>query len=154
MRAIILFFCFFTSAHALSHEHDDVAQTIDALHTYASEANGKAYFALFDDSAIFIGTDASETWTVDEFKAYATPHFDKGRGWTYTVTERNIYFSANGNVAWFDELLYNESLGVTRGTGVLEKSNGQWKFAQYHLAIPVPNALADDIADQIKAYTP
>jgi hypothetical protein len=39
---------------------------------------------MFAPDGIFIGTDATERWTVAEFKAYAKPHFDKGRGWTYT----------------------------------------------------------------------
>ena len=86
------------------------------------------------------------------FKAYAQPHFSKGRGWAYTPHSRHIYFSNNRDVAWFDELLDNDSLGVTRGTGVLILENHKWKVSQYHLTIPVPNALADSVAEQIKSH--
>jgi hypothetical protein len=54
-------------------------------------------------------------------------------------------------VAWFDELLDNKKLGETRGTGVLVKQNGEWKVSQYHLTIPIPNALASSVAELINA---
>ena len=128
-----------------------VDEVLNSLHETASTASFEKYFALYDDSAVFIGTDASEVWSKKEFKAYAKPHFDKGRGWTYLPKERHIYFSPDKNVAWFDELLDNESLGETRGTGVLVKKAGSWKITQYHLTIPIPNEIADDVAEQIKA---
>ena len=42
--------------------------------------------ALYAPDAVFIGTDAGERWTIDEFEAYAEPHFSAGRGWTYRRT--------------------------------------------------------------------
>ena len=98
-----------------------VNRALDALHHNASVANFEAYFSLYHDNAIFIGTDASEVWDKETFKAYAKPHFDKGTGWTYYPRDRHIYFSPDRNIAWFDELLDNKSLGETRGTGVLIK---------------------------------
>lgn len=128
-----------------------VNRTLDALHHNASVADFQGYFDLYHDSAIFIGTDASEVWNKETFKAYAKPHFDKGTGWTYLPRNRHIYFSSDRNVAWFDELLDNKSLGETRGTGVLIKAGEDWKLTQYHLAIPIPNSLADSVAEQIKS---
>ncbi|MCG8494993.1 MAG: nuclear transport factor 2 family protein [Enterobacterales bacterium] len=133
-----------------NNDRDAVNQTLNALHHNASIADFEQYFGLYHDSAIFIGTDASEVWTKEAFKAYAKPHFDKGRGWTYHPRDRHIYFSPKHDVAWFDELLDNESLGETRGTGVLIKEGAKWKVTQYHLTIPIPNALADSVASQIK----
>lgn len=127
-----------------------VNRALDALHHNASVANFEAYFSLYHDNAIFIGTDASEVWDKETFKAYAKPHFDKGTGWTYYPRDRHIYFSPDRNIAWFDELLDNKSLGETRGTGVLIKVGEDWKLAQYHLAIPIPNSIADSVAEQIK----
>lgn len=123
---------------------------LNDLHGAASRADGEAYFALFTPDAIFLGTDATERWTVDEFKAYAAPHFSKGRGWTYTVTERHINIAHSGQHASFDELLHNDGLGLCRGTGVLRRINGSWKIEQYHLTIPIPNALARDVVGLIK----
>ena len=58
------------------------------------------------------------------------------------MLERHIDFSPDKSVAWFDELLTNENLGLTRGTGVLVRSGDAWLITQYHLTIPVPNELA------------
>ena len=138
-----------TTAFA-NDDHNSVHQTLNALHHNASIANFDKYFSLYHDSAIFIGTDASEVWTKEAFQAYAKPHFDKGRGWTYQPRNRHVYFSPSHDVAWFDELLDNESLGETRGTGVLIKEGETWKVTQYHLTIPIPNAIADSVAQQIK----
>lgn len=140
-----------TSAATATDNKHQIEKVLDALHERASTADYEGYFSLYAPSATFIGTDAGEVWTVEAFKAYAKPHFDKGTGWTYLPRDRHIYFSPDENVAWFDELLDNEKLGVTRGTGVLIRVGALWKVSQYHLTIPVPNALASDVANQIKA---
>ncbi len=131
----------------------EVAATLDALHEAASEADGDRYFALFAEEGVFYGTDATERWTVEEFKAYALPFFDQGRGWTYTPTERHVYISDDGSTAWFDERLENAGLGETRGTGVLVLRDGAWKLAQYNLTIPVPNSLAGELVSRIREVT-
>jgi hypothetical protein len=41
--------------------------------------------------------------------------------------------------------------GSARGTGVLRRIGGVWKIEQYHLTIPVPNALADEVVKRIRA---
>ncbi len=135
---------------AAENPEKDVDAVLTALHTAASEANGELYFSLFTDDAVFMGTDATERWSVDDFKAFAEPYFSKGRGWTYTKTERNIFFSADGKTAWFDEMLSNENYGTCRGTGVLVLSDRGWRFTQYNLTIPIPNDLARDFAEEIK----
>lgn len=130
-----------------------VEQTLDTLHRAASEADGATYFALFHPAGVFLGTDATERWTVEAFRAYAEPFFSQGHGWTYTLLERHVSLSPDGNVAWFDERLMNASLGETRGSGVLLRQDGSWKIAQYNLAIPIPNALAGDVARRIRELT-
>lgn len=122
------------------------------LHHAASQADGETYFSLFTDDAIFMGTDASERWTVADFKAYAMPYFSTGRGWTYRKTARHINVADEGTHASFDEMLHNEHFGVCRGTGVLRAVNGEWKIEQYHLTIPLPNQLAHEVADAIQAF--
>ena len=139
-------------ASGLAQQHDErgAAATLDALHLAASKADGDRYFALFAEDGVFLGTDATERWTVEQFKAYALPFFEQGRGWTYSSTKRHIFVSIDGTTAWFDERLYNESLGDTRGTGVLVLRDGTWKIAQYNLTIPVPNELASDLVARIR----
>ncbi|HTL13407.1 MAG TPA: nuclear transport factor 2 family protein [Bdellovibrionota bacterium] len=126
-----------------------VGETLDHFHQAASRADGKAYFDLFAPEGVFLGTDASERWTVEEFKKYAMPHFEKGKGWTYVPRNRHIDLAPGGKVAWFDELLDNKNYGVCRGSGVLRLIEGRWKVAQYHLTIPVPNELADTVVKMI-----
>ena len=90
------------------------------------------------DDAIFIGTDATENWNRKEFEAFSKPHFDKGKAWTFYPLERNIYVDESNKIAWFDELL-DTSFKICRGSGVLEKINGNWKIKHYVLSITVPN---------------
>lgn len=127
-----------------------VEAVLDDFHRAAAEADGDAYFGLFAAEGVFLGTDATERWTVDEFRAYAKPYFDQGRGWTYTPLERNVSISDDGSTAWFDERLHNDGLGETRGSGVLVRRDGAWKVAQYNLTIPVPNELAADLVERIR----
>jgi ketosteroid isomerase-like protein len=129
-----------------------IEEVLAAFHTAASEADGETYFGLFTDDAVYLGTDASERWTVEEFRAFADPYFSEGRGWTYTVTSRNIAIGPNGSTAWFDELLWNESYGTCRGTGVLIETPDGWRIAQYHLTFPIPNALAKEMTERIKLH--
>lgn len=138
------------SVRAQEAADEAVAAALDAFHTAASEADGDRYFALFAEDGVFLGTDATERWTVEQFKAYALPFFEQGRGWTYLPTERHVYVSDDGTTAWFDERLSNASLGDTRGTGVLVLRDGDWKVAQYNLTIPVPNELASDLVARIR----
>lgn len=131
---------------------EDAAAVIDALHAAASSADGAAYFRLFTDDARFIGTDATERWTLTEFKAYAEPYFARGQGWTYTPVERTVTLAPIQClcIAWFDEVLENDSYGVTRGSGVLRKTRSGWKIEQYVLSFAVPNDKARAIAETIR----
>jgi hypothetical protein len=133
-----------------THNEKNVANVLDSFHAAAAKADGASYFGLFAPEGVFLGTDATERWSVEEFKKYATPHFSKGHGWTYTPTSRHIAFSPGGDVAWFDEILDNKSYGTCRGSGVLRKIGSKWKISQYHLTIPVPNDLADTVVNLIR----
>ncbi len=141
------------SAPDAGHRGDAAAisRVLDNLHDAASKADEARYFSLFYPGGVFLGTDATERWTIPQFREYAHARFATGRGWTYTLVERHIDFSPDGDAAWFDELLNNSRYGLCRGTGVLLRDGSTWKIAQYHLTIPVPNDIAEDVANQIKA---
>ncbi|WP_103666047.1 nuclear transport factor 2 family protein [Gracilimonas amylolytica] len=132
---------------------DAVDAVLDDWHAAAAEGDFERYFAHFEsDSSIFMGTDATERWTVAEFKPWSKPYFeDDGVAWTFTPTFRKIYFSDNGMVAWFDEELDTPNLGPSRGTGVLVKNENGWKIAHYNLTIPIPNSIVDDVVEQIES---
>lgn len=135
-----------------SAEATEVEAVLDDWHNAAAEGDFDRYFNHFEnDFSIFMGTDATERWTVAEFKPWAKPHFeDDGVAWTFTPTFRKIYFSDNAQTAWFDEELDTPNLGPSRGSGVLVKRDGTWKIAHYNLAIPIPNSIADDVIQQIE----
>ncbi len=131
----------------------EVELVLDDLHRLAAQADGESYFALFAEDAVFYGTDATERWSVADFRKYAEPHFSQGRGWTYTATERHVFIGDSGDVAWFDERLDNAKYGEVRGSGVLVLEGGEWKIAQYNLAFPVPNELAADLVERIRSFS-
>ena len=132
----------------------DIAAVLDALHAAAAKADGPAYFALYTPDATYLGTDASERWSLEAFKGYAMPYFAKGQGWTYTPRERHITIAPVDCrcVAWFDELLDSASYGTSRGTGTLVLTADGWKVSQYALTFPIPNDLAKDMTARIKAF--
>ena len=128
----------------------DVARVLDDLHDAASKAQGDRYFALFAPDAVFLGTDAAERWTLDQFKAYTLPLFSQGHGWSYTPVQRHTAVSPDG-WAWFDELLQNQKYGTCRGSGLLRQSPaGSWLIVQYDLSVPIPNDLLPHISDEIR----
>lgn len=130
-----------------------VADVLDALHRAASEADFEAYFGLYAEELVFLGTDATERWDRAQFMEYARGPFGQGRGWTYVPLERHVTVSADGGTAWFDERLENANLGETRGSGVLVREDGAWKVAQYNLTIPIPNELAREVVARIREVT-
>ena len=133
-------------------EKEQINKVLDNLHKYASEANGEKYFQLFNDQAVFHGTDLNERWSIDEFKKYAQNRFDTGTGWTYKSLERNIFINSSNTTAWFDEILINEKYGKFRGTGVLSKVDDMWKIDQYNLLLPIPNDLLLKYTKEVKEY--
>src|ERR1700735_3490185 len=89
-----------------------IAALLDDWHQAASVADEARYFGHFAANGVFMGTDATERWTVSEFREWAKPHFQKKKAWNFTPRNRQIAFSADGNTAWFDEMLDTPNLGV------------------------------------------
>ena len=129
-----------------ANEQRDIDELLDGLHQDAHEGKFDSYFDRYSPNAIFLGTDKTERWTVQEFKSYAQPAFADGHGWTYKVVERN--WEGEGDTRWFDEILFNEKLGHCRGTGVVQLINDEWKIAHYALTMLVPNSIAANVGKQ------
>ena len=141
---IILSFFIIFNINADDQRHIDAL--LDGLHQDAHEGNFDSYFDRYSSDAIFLGTDKTERWTIDEFKAYARPAFNDGHGWTYSVVERN--WEGDSDIRWFDEILFNEKLGHCRGTGVVQLINNEWKIAHYALTMLIPNQIAAEVGMQ------
>lgn len=123
---------------------------LDDWHDAAADADEKRYFAAMAPGFVFLGTDATERWTLEQFRDFAHPYFEKGKAWTFLPRERNVMFSPDGQTAWFDEKLQSESYGECRGTGVALRMHGKWKIAHYNLTIPIPNDLAKTVVGMIR----
>lgn len=130
-----------SSPHVAEGQASKVAAVLDAFHAAAARADEEAYFGAFAEGGVFLGTDASERWTVAEFRAYAHPHFAKKKAWSFRATRRAVQLSADGLTAWFDEDLTTANLGPARGSGVLVRTalEAPWKIAHYNLTTVVPN---------------
>ncbi len=127
------------SLSALGQEEAEINQFIDQWHQDAANVDREAYFGKIDEDGIFIGTDASEIWTKQEFYDWAEPQFiGDGKAWDFKATDRNVYFGNKSKYVWFDELL-SFSGGILRGSGVLVKRKNGWKIMHYVLSLPVPN---------------
>ena len=135
---------------------DDMAKataTVDRFHAAAAAADEEAYFALFGEGGVFLGTDGKERWTVPQFRAYAHPRFASGKAWSFRSIHRDL--SVHGDTAWFDEDLDTPNLGRARGSGVLVKNaQGEWKVAQYNLSVPIPNERFEAVKRVIDGSAP
>ena len=135
---LILSVLTFSFLQAQNKETEKLNKLMNEWHLAATNANGDVFFGFMDTDCIYIGTDAKERWTKDEFVQFAKPYFEKGKAWDFKSIERKFYFSKNKKTAWFNETL-NTWMGVCRSSGVLEKSSGNWKLKHYHLSVTVPN---------------
>lgn len=162
MKQIILFisFCFISivgSSQTMPYQSNkkeaksEINKVIDAWHEAAAKANFQHYFSLLTEDAIFIGTDPTENWNKEEFKTYSKPHFDKGKAWSFSSVERNIYLEDKKGIAWFDELL-DTHMGICRGSGVMRFENGNWKIAHYVLSIEIPNEHVAEVVEIKKDF--
>ena len=130
----------------LEKEKTEISKILDDFNVAAANAEFEKYFNFFADESTFIGTDATEIWNKQEFKTWAKPYFDKKKTWNFTSLKRNIHFNKDGKLAWFDELL-DTQMKICRGSGVLEKINGQWKVKQYVLSMTIPNDVVDKVVE-------
>ena len=146
MKRLFLTSLVFISIISADEQRASTDELLDGLHRDAHEGNFQTYFARYIPDAIFLGTDKTERWTIEEFKTYAKPAFADGHGWTYRVIERN--WEGGGDVRWFDEILFNEKLGYCRGTGVVKLIDNEWKIAHYSLTMLVPNEIAAEVGSQ------
>ena len=130
----------------------EVSRVLDDWHDAAAKADEERYFAHFAEGGVFMGTDATERWTVPQFRAYAHPHFAKGKAWSFRSTRRDV--TVRGDTAWFDEDLATPNLGPARGSGVLVWEAKAWRIAHYNLTITIPNERMKEIKTLLEQPNP
>ena len=138
--------CNAQSTSISTNQKIEISILLNNWHKAASEAHFENYFNAMDNTAVFVGTDASEVWSKKEFKQFSKPYFEKGKAWSFKTLQRNIYTHSTLNIAWFDETLHTW-MGICRGSGVVEKLNNKWVIKHYVLSVTVPN---EDIKPVIK----
>ena len=117
---------------------------LDAWHLSAAEAREDQFFGSMAPGGIYLGTDPSERWTKESFEKWALPHFQKETAWDFKPHNRHLYFSDDGSLCWFEELL-DTWMGTCRGSGVLQLIDGQWKIRHYNLAVTVFNEAIHEV---------
>jgi hypothetical protein len=143
-------------ATAATQEPDAAAFTrqvnafVDAWHDDAAHAR-PAYFDKMAPQGVYIGTDKSEVWSRDQFKAWAKPYFERGKAWAFTAKRRNVYFSPDRRYVWFDEQL-DTQMGTCQASGVIRHADGRFLIEHYQLSMAVPNALNAGFAKAIAEY--
>ncbi len=144
-RFSLFFFLAFALQYTFAQKNITVNETLEQWHKAAADADFDSYTKLMTKDCIFIGTDATENWKGEEFLSFAKPYFDKGKAWSFSTLERNIYDKQYENLAWFDELLSTQ-MGICRGSGVVVFEDNRWKVKHYVLSIAIPN-------DKVKEVT-
>ena len=130
----------------------EVAAVLDRLNEASSNADEATYFSLFAPDARYVGTDATEHWTITEFRAWAEPWFKRDSAWSFPAVERTITIAPIECrcIAWFEEKLDSASYGETRGSGVMRLTDDGWKIEQYVLSFAVPNDKAGAVVAVIR----
>ena len=123
---------------------ENIDTFLNDWHMAASKADYKNYFTKMDSISVFIGTDATENWSKNQFQKFSKPYFDDGKAWDFKTLERHIYTSKSGDFIWFDELL-DTWMGVCRGSGVIELVGEKLKIKHYVLSLTIPNDIIDDV---------
>ena len=129
---------------ASAGERGAIDAVLDGWHAAAASSDLEGYFARMTPDAVFLGTDETERWSVEQFRAYARAPFSEGHGWVMRSVRRDV--TVRGDTAWFDEDLETVNLGAARGSGVLLRDeDGTWRIAHYNLTITVPNDRFDEV---------
>lgn len=142
----------FLAALAMADSADDarlaIGRVIDDFHDAAAHGDKARYLGHMTDDGVFMGTDEWERWPKNpEFTDYVGGRFQNGSGWNYRSVERKIQIAGSGDTAWFDEVVYSETNGRFRGTGVLVLKDGQWKIAHYAMSFLILNENWEEVID-------
>ena len=145
-KTILIIAALFFGSHsfAQSAPKEEINEMLETWHRAAAKASFNDYFSLMAEESVFIGTDPSENWNKNEFMEWSKPYFDRGKAWSFSTLERNIFLEEDKDLAWFDELLETQ-MGICRGSGVAVKEDGKWKIKHYVLSIAIPNDNVEEV---------
>jgi hypothetical protein len=154
-RLILACSLFLASLAAFAQTQDaelakQVNAFVDEWHDDAAHAR-LAYFDKMAKDGVYIGTDKTELWHRDEFKAWAKRFFERKSAWSFHATRRNVYASADKSMIWFDELL-DTQMGVCMASGVIRKTANGFEIVHYQLSVAVPNEVNSQVVKMVKEF--
>ena len=158
MKRLLAAAVLFLGLTGLVHAETDAALTrqvnafIDEWHDDAANAR-LAYFDKMAKDGVYIGTDRTELWVRDDFKAWAKKYFERKSAWSFKATRRNVYASPDMSVIWFDELLDTPNMGPCMASGVLRKTAKGFEIVHYQLSMAVPNEVAGQVTRLIGEHS-
>lgn len=158
MKRLLAAAVLFLGLAGLVHAETDAALTrqvnafIDEWHDDAANAR-QAYFDKMAKDGVYIGTDRTELWVRDDFKAWAKKYFERKSAWSFKATRRNVYASPDKSVIWFDELLDTPNMGPCMASGVLRKTAKGFEIVHYQLSMAVPNEAAGQVTRLIGEHS-
>ena len=156
-KTLLACILFFFSLGAFAQPSDPASAYVKQINAFVDEWHDDAaharpaYFDKMAKNGVYIGTDKTELWNRDQFKAWAKRFFDKGSAWSFKAIKRNVYMSADKKFIWFDELL-DTQMGVCQASGVMRKTAKGFEIEHYQLSIAVPNEVADKVTKTIKDF--
>lgn len=115
---------------------DSATDALDALHRAGAEANPATFISLLTADAVVLGLPGNTRLSGQSLRDHIGASFSSSEAWNYRGAQRQIRYSDDGAVAWFDESLEHDQQGRGWGSGVLVRSGAGWRVAQYSLNMP------------------
>jgi hypothetical protein len=157
MKRLFIACCLFLASLGAYAQQDTAALTrqvnafVDEWHDDAAHAR-LAYFDKMAPDGVYIGTDKTELWRRDEFKAWARKAFERKVAWAFKATRRNVYFSPDRSIIWFDEILDTPNMGPCMASGVIRKTASGFEILHYQLSMAVPNEVGGQVTKLIREF--
>ena len=123
---------------------------VDRWHSDAAHSR-LAFFDKIAPDGVYIGTDKTERWRRDEFKAWARPHFKRKSAWAFKSKRRHINFSKDKSIIWFDELL-DTQMGICQASGVMRRKGRSFEIVHYQLSMAIPNEVGSQVTGLIRGF--
>ena len=128
-----------------------IDNVLDDFHDAAAHGDKARFLGHMTANGVFMGTDEWERWPKNpDFSDYVDSRFRDGSGWSYKSVEREVSVADSAEIAWFDEVVYSETSGRLRGTGVLVKESGKWKIAHYAMSFLILNENWEEVIELTK----
>lgn len=110
---------------------DSADAVLDALHGAGAASDPVEFLAQLTAEAVVLGVAGTGPLEGLALRRYFNERFAGGDSWSYRSVARAVQLSADGSTAWFNESLENAEGSPSWGSGVLIRTAGSWKIAQY-----------------------